>query len=130
MSTKKPAATKTRKRKPRRSAAADQSDAVTSGPSAAVAIAAKPAAVAVASADKKPQKPRPALVRDSFTMPTADFALVASLRATALGAQRAVKKSELLRAGLHALAAMDAAGLVAMLDRLETVKTGRPKKGH
>jgi hypothetical protein len=79
---------------------------------------------------KKPGKPRPVLVRDSFTMPEADFVLLAKLKSTALGARRAAKKSELLRAGLQLLAALDAKSLVVALDRLETVKTGRPKKGH
>ena len=48
----------------------------------------------------------------------------------ALGAQRAAKKSELLRAGLHALATLDAAALVAALNALAPVKVGRPRKGH
>ena len=38
--------------------------------------------------------------------------------------------SQLLRAGLHALAALDASALAAALDRLEPIKTGRPRKGH
>jgi hypothetical protein len=79
---------------------------------------------------KRPHKPRPVLVRDSFTMPEGDFALIAKLKATALGAQRAAKKSELLRAGLQVLADMDAESLVLVLDRLETVKTGRPKRAN
>jgi hypothetical protein len=79
---------------------------------------------------KKVAKPRPLLVRDSFTMPEADFALIAKLKSTALSGQRATKKSELLRAGLQVLASLDAPGLLVVLDRLETVKTGRPKKGH
>jgi len=83
-----------------------------------------------ATAGKKHLKPRPVLVRDSFTMPEADFALIAKLKAKALGGQRAAKKSELLRAGLQMLASLDSESLVAALNRLETVKTGRPKKGH
>lgn len=83
-----------------------------------------------AKADKKATKQRPVLVRDSFTMPEADFALIASLKSSALGARRAAKKSELLRAGLRLLATLDAQSLVAALDRLEPVTTGRPKKGH
>ena len=77
-----------------------------------------------------PAKSRAKLVRDSFTMPEADFAVIATLKSRALGARRAAKKSELLRAGLRALAGLDATALVAALDRLEPVKTGRPKKGH
>jgi hypothetical protein len=69
-------------------------------------------------------------VRDSFTMPHADFALIALLKERALTGRREAKKSELLRAGLHALAALDAAGLVAALGRLQPIKVGRPRKGH
>ena len=79
---------------------------------------------------RKPVKSRPVLVRDSFTMPEADFALIAQLKATALGAQRAAKKSELLRAGLQQLASLDAESLVTALNRLDIVKTGRPGKGQ
>jgi hypothetical protein len=95
-----------------------------------------PPAVAPVPAPQKAGKkavkarPRPVLVRDSFTMPEADFALIDALKAKALGGRRAAKKSELLRAGLQLLAGLDAKSLVAALDRLETVKTGRPKKGH
>lgn len=78
----------------------------------------------------KPPKLRSKPVRDSFTMPEADFALIATLKARALAARRETKKSELLRAGLHALAAMEQAALVAALGQLEPVKIGRPKKGH
>lgn len=76
----------------------------------------------------KPAKVRRKPVRDSFTMPEADFALIATLKARALSAQREVKKSELLRAGLHALAALATPALVAAIVQLEPVKIGRPKK--
>lgn len=92
-----------------------------------------PAANAGPAAAKKAPKPpkvRPKLVRDSFTMPESDFGLIETLKARALGASRAAKKSELLRAGLQALAALEAPALVAALDKLEPVKTGRPKKAH
>jgi len=87
----------------------------------------------VATPDKpaaKAGKARPKLVRDSFTMPESDFALIEALKARALGAQRAAKKSELLRAGLRVLAAADVGNLIAALDALEAVKTGRPGKAH
>ena len=92
---------------------------------------AEPVVTAGAVAElRKPSKPRSKPVRDSFTMPGADFALIATLKSRALSACRETKKSELLRAGLHALAAMDEATLLAALGRLDPVKTGRPKKGH
>lgn len=60
-------------------------------------------------------------------MPEADFALIATLKARAIAAKRETKKSELLRAGLHALARMDTASLMAALQSLEPVKIGRPR---
>jgi hypothetical protein len=82
-----------------------------------------------ASADTRPAKtPKPKLVRDSFTMPQSDFALIATLKARALAAQRETKKSELLRAGLQTLAALDGPALMAALGRLQPLKVGRPKK--
>ncbi len=78
----------------------------------------------------KPVKVRQKPVRDSFTMPEGDFALIATLKARLLAAKRETKKSELLRAGLHALAALDSATLLAALNDLAPVKVGRPKSGH
>ena len=79
-------------------------------------------------AEKKPPKLRAKLVRDSFTMPEADFAHIAALKARAVGGNRETKKSELLRAGLHALSAMDTKSLLVALGQLDAVKIGRPKK--
>jgi hypothetical protein len=99
-------------------------------PAAKPAAAAKPAKLPKAPKPEKAPKLRQKPVRDSFTMPEADFSLVATLKARALAGQRETKKSELLRAGLHALAAMDSPTLLAALRALEPIKTGRPKKGH
>jgi hypothetical protein len=89
-----------------------------------------PAKVEPKAETKAPKKPKPVLVRDGFTMPEADFALIAALKKRAAGAGREAKKSELLRAGLRALAALESATLVAALNTLEPVKVGRPRKGH
>jgi len=70
------------------------------------------------------------MVHDRFTMPGADFALVGELKARALAGQRETKKSELLRAGLQALAALDKESLLRELAQLEPVKIGRPRKRH
>lgn len=79
-----------------------------------------------------PRKPAPPerakLVRDGFTMPEADYALLKELKLRLHSVRREAKKSELLRAGLQALALLDAPSLAAALDRLEPVKTGRPRK--
>ncbi|KQP15564.1 hypothetical protein ASF45_28625 [Pseudorhodoferax sp. Leaf265] len=68
------------------------------------------------------------LVRDSFTMPPKDFGLIAVLKDRALGFKRPAKKSELLRAGLHALAQLSDDKLQSALDALTPLKAGRPKK--
>ncbi|MBC7956792.1 MAG: hypothetical protein H7Y33_13105 [Cytophagales bacterium] len=74
------------------------------------------------------EKPRVKLVRDSFTMPHQDFDLIPALKKRALAFQRPAKKSELLRAGLQVLAALDDAHLKVALDALVAIKAGRPKK--
>lgn len=114
-------------------AAARKAPAAATPPAKPKPAVAQPAAVATAKAPKptrKGDKPRPKLVRDSFTMPEADFALIPALKERALKAQRATKKSELLRAGLQALAALDDKAFIAALGKLEPVQTGRPKKGR
>jgi hypothetical protein len=106
-------------------------------PAAVVALkppAKKPKTAPVAepeeSAKKKPPKQRVRLIRDSFTMPEPDFALIAALKVRTMAAQRETKKSELLRAGLHVLMALDDDTLVSALGRLQPLKLGRPKKNH
>jgi hypothetical protein len=86
------------------------------------------AAVAREAGPVKSSKPKAKLVRDSFTMPQADFALVALLKDRALDFKRPTKKSELLRAGLQALVKLDDKALRAALDALTPLTPGRPKK--
>lgn len=83
---------------------------------------------AAKSAPAKPPKLKAKLVRDSFTMPQADFALITALKERALGFDRPTKKSELLRAGLQALAGLNSVSLQAALNALAPLKSGRPKK--
>lgn len=74
----------------------------------------------------KPRKLK--LVRDSYAMPEAEYARIGELkkRMAALGSE--VKKSELLRAGIATLAALNDAELKAVMARVERIKTGRPAK--
>ena len=84
------------------------------------------AAVAVEAA--KPVKPVKAkLVRDSFTMPVADYALIDALKQRALKAAHPAKKSELLRAGLQLLASLSDTAMLKALKNVPPLKTGRPK---
>ena len=68
------------------------------------------------------------LVRDSFTIPKDEYEILAALKARMLVLGRAIKKSELIRAGIAALSATGDAELLALLDRVPVIKTGRPSK--
>lgn len=86
--------------------------------------AVKPALAENPKADK-PKKPK--LVRDSFTIPKAEYAAVDALKQRAGKLGQAPKKSELLRAGLMQLSALSDAALLAALAQVPAIKTGRPK---
>ena len=70
---------------------------------------------------------KPKLVRDSFTIPKDEYVVIDSLKIRAGKLGQAVKKSELLRAGVKALAAMSDIQFKAALSNVPTIKTGRPK---
>lgn len=77
----------------------------------------------------KPAKPKkPKLVRDSFTIPKAEYTVLDDLKQRATRLASPAKKSELLRAGIKALAAMPDAAFVAALGAVPAIKTGRPSK--
>ena len=85
-----------------------------------------------ARAAAKPGKPaapkiKNKLVRDSFTIPKAEYAVLTALKDRALSLTRQVKKSELLRAGISALNAMHDKAFLEVLDTVPSLKTGRPK---
>lgn len=69
---------------------------------------------------------KPKLVRDSFTIPKAEYTVLQELKQRAASAGGSVKKSELLRAGIKALNAMGDAAFAAALKAVPTIKTGRP----
>ena len=94
-------------------------------------VAHEPAPFA-AKGDKaeKPTKAKKAkLVRDSFTMPEPEYALIAALKKRCLHAGVSAKKSEILRAAVANLAKLGDSSVVAAVRRLEVIKTGRPAKG-
>ena len=69
---------------------------------------------------------RPVLVRDSFTMPEQEYAVLADVKGACLRAGVDVKKSELLRVGVALLGRNGIATLKAVLAALPQLKTGRP----
>ena len=98
----------------------------------AKSAALKPAlskAVVPAGAGKKPaavKAKKEKLVRDSFTIPKSEFAVLDQLKRRAGIMARSVKKSELLRAGIKLLASLPNDALLAALSQVPTIKTGRP----
>jgi len=88
----------------------------------AVKTAVKPVKV------EKAKKPK--MIRDSFTIPKTEYVVIDALKERAGKLSRAAKKSELLRAGVKALAAMSDAAFLAALSAVPTIKTGRPAATH
>ncbi len=70
------------------------------------------------------------LVRDSFTIPKAEYVVLEALKVRAAELKRPTKKSELLRAGVAALHAMGDKAFLAVLSSVPSLKTGRPKKAQ
>jgi hypothetical protein len=90
----------------------------------------KPVAASVVKAlIEKPIKAKKIkLVRDSFTIPKPEYLILDNLKLRATDLKHPVKKSELLRAGIKALAAMTDANLLTALKAVPTLKSGRPSK--
>ena len=73
-----------------------------------------------------PVAQRGLVIRDSFTMPIADYELIGMLKKRCLGLGIAIKKSEVLRAGISTLHRLSDESLAQMVASIESVKTGRP----
>ena len=81
--------------------------------------AVKPAPVEVKAKHK--------LVRDSFTIPKAEYVVLESLKLRAADLKRPTKKSELIRAGIAVLQKMTEKEFLAAVNGVPSLKTGRPK---
>lgn len=78
---------------------------------------------------EKPLKPKKIkLVRDSFTIPKPEYLILDNLKLRATDLKHPVKKGELIRAGIKALAAMTDQQLLVALKAVPMLKTGRPGK--
>jgi hypothetical protein len=131
---KKNSPTKPAAKKPVQKAATQSSpkSATKAAPKPAAKPAPKPAAkpkakpVEQAAGDLKLKKPK--LVRDSFTFPKDEYQAIAGLKQKALGLKHSAKKSEILRAGLMLLNALNDKAFLAALAKVPALKTGRPAK--
>ena len=72
-------------------------------------------------------KPKNKLVRDSFTIPKAEYIVLENLKLRAANLKRPTKKSEVLRAGVAVLHAMGDKAFLTALNAVPSLKTGRPK---
>ena len=100
----------------------------------AVKVATQPVAEAAVKAVAKPKAEKVVkvkkakLVRDSFTIPKPEYLVLDELKLRAVKLASPAKKTELIRAGIKALAAMSDASLLAALKAVPAIKTGRPAK--
>jgi hypothetical protein len=94
----------------RKSATAAAKKSVKAGAKKAAAVA-KKAPVRAAAAAMPASLDKPRLVRDSFTMPEGEYAVLAQVKQACLKAGFAVKKSELLRIGVALISQIDLATL-------------------
>jgi hypothetical protein len=88
----------------------------------------QPKIVSKPKADKPVKAKKPKLVRDSFTIPKDEYAVLDALKQRADQLSNPAKKSEMLRAGIKALAALSDAAFLAALKAVPSIKTGRPAK--
>ena len=90
---------------------------------------AKPKSEALAKPKtKKPAKvKKPKLVRERVSIPKAEYTVLDELKPRADKLAHPVKKSELGRAGVKALAAMPDGAFLSALNAVPTIKTGRTK---
>src|SRR2546426_6670687 len=75
-------------------------------------------AFAPAKAEKAAKPKKPKLVRDSFTIPKAEYLVLDELKQRGAKLTRPAKKSELLRAGIKALAALSDAAFLTALEQV------------
>ena len=108
---------------PRKTAPTSIAKAATnSKPKAVVAAAAKPVVQKLLKAKKLK------LVRDSFAIPRLEYHVLEELKLRSGMLGKSIKKSELIRAGIKALASFSDASFLAALKAVPTIKTGRPAK--
>lgn len=91
-------------------------------PKTAIAPAAKQSEVKLLKTKK------PKLVRDSFTIPKLEYLKLEELKHRSIKLGNSIKKSELIRAGIMALAAMSDTNFLKATNAVPAIKTGRPAK--
>jgi hypothetical protein len=91
-----------------------------------VAVAGSVSAVTTDSKPSRDKKPK--MVRDSVTIPKAEYVVLEAMKQRAAQLKVTVKKTELIRAGMKHLAGLPDAGFLAAIAAIPSLKTGRPSK--
>ena len=78
--------------------------------------------------DKALKEKKVKVMRDSFTIPKAEFNQIADLKKRAVMMGVDIKKSELIRAGLLVIHGLSDASFKKALAAVPAIKTGRPSK--
>jgi len=104
--------------------------AKTDKPTVAPGAAATPAKaqVAVPTEAKATKEKKPKMVRDSVTIPKAEYQALDAMKQRAAQLQTMVKKTELIRAGIKHLSSLPDAAFLAAIGSVPSLKTGRPSK--
>jgi hypothetical protein len=81
----------------------------------------------IAPLAKKKKNDKKKVIRDSFSFPEQDYHKISELKKVCLAAGVHVKKGEILRAGLNLLINLKLSELLQAVDKVDRVRTGRPK---
>jgi hypothetical protein len=92
------------------------------------AVKAAPGGATKAAAPKAAKEKKLKMVRDSISIPKAEYLALEAMKLRAVKLTTPVKKTELIRAGIKALAALPDAAFVAAIRAVPSLKTGRPAK--
>jgi hypothetical protein len=98
----------------------------TAEPKPAKAVLSAANAAPSSTEPKKDKKPK--MVRDSFTIPKAEYVVIDELKTRIAKLGTSAKKSEVLRAGIKLLAGLSDSALQAAMANVPAIKTGRPSK--
>ena len=109
-----------------KSASATLKPAVTKTPAKTVTSKVDTKSVLLTPIEKPFKTKKIKLVRDSFTIPKPEYLILDNLKLRATDLKHPVKKGELIRAGIKALAAMSDPHFLAALKAVPMLKTGRP----
>lgn len=103
---------------------------VVTTPPSATAVMAMTAQPTTSTPEKNTKTKKTKMVRDSFSFPKTEYAVLQELKERSIRLTHPAKKTELLRAAIKTLAALDDAAFVTAIQAIPSLKTGRPAKAR